>query len=265
MEDKKWGGVVKENEEEEVEEGKQWCMPHFDRLQNQVLVPIPREQQPHGIRGEVPEGVRAILHVHYIIEVNLKFCKCCCHGEPKKKKGKASNCKTLPHTSNTESSLQYAQTTSSFIVFCSPTALQSRISCSNVTITFPHHPRYLFDPSRHRTHLTSHHHYHTTHYCTTAVRYISCNYQHKTHTTPSASQDTSCTLSFTPSPSQHTSTPPPSPSIPSVMHSRDGRHHTHNTLQARQSQDEMCVTIATWSFTQFHYKYLLRCQDAWHP
>lgn len=76
-------------------------MPHFDRLQNQVLVPIPREQQPHGIRGKVPERIRAILHVHYIIEVNLKFCKCCCHGEPKKKKkGKASNCKTLPHTSN---------------------------------------------------------------------------------------------------------------------------------------------------------------------
>ena len=81
---------MKENEEEEVEEGKQWCMPHFDRLQNQVLVPIPREQQPHGIRGEVPEGVRAILHVHYIIEVNLKFCKCCCHGEPNKKKKRKS-------------------------------------------------------------------------------------------------------------------------------------------------------------------------------
>lgn len=65
-------------------------MPHFDRLQNQVLVPIPREQQPHGIRGKVPEGIRAILHVHYIIEVNLKFCKCCCHGEPKKKKKRKS-------------------------------------------------------------------------------------------------------------------------------------------------------------------------------
>ena len=80
-----WRRVEEVEVEVEVEVGIQYYMSHLNRLQYQVLVPIPREQQPHRVGGKVPEGIRAILHVHYIIEVYLKLRKCCCHRDPTRK------------------------------------------------------------------------------------------------------------------------------------------------------------------------------------